>query len=141
MLARPDPVTASARRSASMRLATLAIACAPALSHAATFPVTNVADAGAGSLRQAIADANAAGGANTISFAIPGAGAHAIVRASALPAVGGTLTIDGYSQAGSATNTLAPDEGGLDTVLAIAVSGITSNLTGLQVQPNADLTV
>jgi hypothetical protein len=41
---------------------------------AATFMVINTNDSGLGSLRQAILDANAAGGTNTISFLIPGAG-------------------------------------------------------------------
>ncbi|MDG4548947.1 MAG: hypothetical protein P9F19_05990 [Candidatus Contendobacter sp.] len=35
---------------------------------AATFTVTNLADAGGGSLRQAILDANGAAGADTITF-------------------------------------------------------------------------
>ena len=42
---------------------------------AATFTVTNTADSGAGSLRQAILDANANPGADTIAFDIPGAAA------------------------------------------------------------------
>ncbi|MEO5625101.1 MAG: hypothetical protein ABIQ70_03705 [Dokdonella sp.] len=91
--------------------------------HAASFSVGNTSDAGPGSLRQAIADANAAGGANTIVFALPGTAPHTITLASMLPPISGTLTIDGYSQAGSAKNTHAPDQGGLDTVLAIEVSG------------------
>ena len=66
---------------------------------------------------------------------------HTITLASALPGITGTLTIDGYTQPGSVPNTLAPDEGALDTVLAIEVSGVTSNFTGLQIQPNANLTV
>jgi len=116
--------------------------------HAATFTVTSSADgagtcpdAGNCTLRAAIAAANAAGGANTIAFAIDGDNVHTIQLAAALPAIGGTLIIDGYSQPGSAQNTLAPDEGGLDTVLAIEVSGVTSSFVGLQIQPNADLTV
>ncbi len=36
--------------------------------YAATFTVTNANDSGAGSLRQAILDANAAAGTNTITF-------------------------------------------------------------------------
>ena len=50
--------------------------------------VTNVNDSGAGSLRQAVVDANAVQGvAHTISFEIPGTGAHAIELATALPAL------------------------------------------------------
>ena len=49
---------------------------------AVTFTVTNTNDAGAGSLRQAILDANASAGADDIVFAIPGPGVHTIVLAS-----------------------------------------------------------
>src|SRR4051812_42811607 len=42
--------------------------------HAATFTVTNTNDTGAGSLRQAIIDANANAGTDQISFNIAGAG-------------------------------------------------------------------
>jgi hypothetical protein len=90
---------------------------------AMTFTVTTTVDGGAGSLRQAILDANAAGGADTIEFAIAGAGVHTIVLASQLPAVSAELTIDGYSQPGSLQNTRAPDQGGLDTQLAIELDG------------------
>lgn len=110
-------------------------------SPAATFTVTNTDDAGAGSLRQAILDANTAGGTNAIAFDIAGSGVHTIGLASTLPPISGTLTIDGYTQPGSSPNTLATDAGGLDTVLAIEVSGMTSNFTGLQLQQNANLTV
>src|SRR5205085_10374277 len=50
-----------------------------------TLVVTNTSDAGAGSLRQAILDANAYGGPDTIDFAIPGTGTRTITSASALP--------------------------------------------------------
>ena len=49
----------------------LALALAP-LADAATFTVTSTADSGAGSLRQAILDANASSGADTIAFDITG---------------------------------------------------------------------
>jgi hypothetical protein len=42
--------------------------------HAASFTVTNINDSGSGSLRQAILDANATSGADTIDFNIPGVG-------------------------------------------------------------------
>ena len=53
-----------------------------------TFTVINFADSGAGSLRQAILDANAASAPGSINFAIPGAGTHTILLASVLPAQG-----------------------------------------------------
>ncbi len=89
---------------------------------AATFTVTTNADSGAGSLRQAITDANAAAGADTIAFAIPGTGPHTIALASALPQITQPLTIDGYTQAGSSPNT-NPVGQGLNTVLMVEVDG------------------
>ena len=68
----------------------------------ATFPVTTTADAGAGSLRQAILDANASAGADTVSFAIPGTGPFTIAAASALPVATGPTRIDGATQPGYA---------------------------------------
>jgi hypothetical protein len=76
---------------------------------AATFTVTSTNDNGAGSLRQAIADATAAGaGDHVINFNIPGSGPHTITPATPLPAIGNTdvsqpqsITMDGCSQPGS----------------------------------------
>jgi hypothetical protein len=90
---------------------------------AATFAVSNNGDSGAGSLRQAILDANAAGGSNSITFAITGSAPHAITLTSQLPGISGTLTIDGYSQPGSAMNTRTPEQGGLDTQLMVELVG------------------
>ena len=68
----------------------------------ATFVVTTTSDAGPGSLRQAILDANAdPASADRITFAIPGDGVRAILPATALPAITGPVDIDGYSQPGS----------------------------------------
>ena len=64
----------------------LAFAAAAALS-AATFTVTSTADSGAGTLRQAINDANDAGGADTIAFNIAGGGPHTIALATPLPTI------------------------------------------------------
>ena len=83
-------------------LATLALLVIGAGAHAATFTVTNTNDAGPGSLRQAILDANALAGADTIAFNIPGTGPHSIQVLSSLPGVTGPVTIDGYTQPGSA---------------------------------------
>jgi hypothetical protein len=68
------------------------------------FVVTNTNDSGAGSLRDQITLANNASGADEIRFSIPGLGVRSIALASALPAITGALTIDGYSQSGSAVN-------------------------------------
>jgi hypothetical protein len=86
-----------------------------------TFTVRNTDDAGPGSLRQALLDANAAFSAgDTIRFEIPGAGPHRIVPASALPLILEPLTIDGWTQAGSAANTLPA---GFNAVLQIQLVG------------------
>jgi hypothetical protein len=58
---------------------------------AATFTVTSLADSGAGSLRQAISDANATPAADTIIFGISGT----ITLASSLPDITTAITIDG----------------------------------------------
>ena len=70
----------------------------------ATFVVTTAADAGAGSLRQAILDSNANDTPtpvdDAITFNIPGAGVRTIALASGLPQVNGNVTIDATSQPG-----------------------------------------
>lgn len=73
----------------------------------ATFVVTNTNDSGAGSLRQAIFDANARVGTDLITFNIPGAGVRTIRPLTPLPTVSSPVTIDGYSQPGSSVNTLS----------------------------------
>jgi hypothetical protein len=70
------------------------------------YVVTNTTDAGAGSLRQAILNANADPGSHTITFQIPGAGLHTINVNSPLPPITNTVVIDGYSQPGASPNTL-----------------------------------
>jgi Bacterial Ig-like domain (group 3) len=77
-----------------------------------TFSVTNTVDSGAGSLRQAILDADANGG--TVVFDIPNTdsgyqgatGSFLIQPVSQLPGLAAGVTIDGYSQPGAAMNTL-----------------------------------
>jgi hypothetical protein len=64
----------------------------------ATFTVTNTNDSGAGSLRQAIIDANNNPGADMIAFNIPSPGPHTISPTSALPIITDPVTIDGTSE-------------------------------------------
>ncbi|HKB69400.1 MAG TPA: hypothetical protein VKH46_01055 [Thermoanaerobaculia bacterium] len=98
----------------------IAVVAAGAAS-AATYTVTTTADSGAGSLRQAITNANGHAGADVIAFAVPGTGVHTIAPLSELPAVTDTVTIDGYTQPGSHPNTLA---GGDDGLLRVDLSGV-----------------
>ncbi|HZB46314.1 MAG TPA: FG-GAP-like repeat-containing protein, partial [Pyrinomonadaceae bacterium] len=104
-------------------------AAAP-LSPFVNFTVTNTDDAGAGSLRQAITDANAAAGADVIDFNTPGAGPHTIQPLSPLPAITDPVTIDGYTQPGASANTLAV---GNDAVLQIVLdgTGVADGVSGL----------
>src|SRR5215510_1183969 len=83
----------------SRALVAIAMAVA-AVAPAATFTVTNTNDSGAGSLRQAILDANANAGPDTIDFAIPGSGVHTIAPTSGLPTVTGPTTLDATTQPG-----------------------------------------
>ena len=84
--------------------------------------MTTTADAGAGSLRQAILDANAAAGADTIAFNIVGGGVHTITLATELPDITDPVTIDGYTQSGASPNTNGTSQG-LNTVLRIEIDG------------------
>jgi len=73
-----------------------------------TYTVTTTADSGAGSLRQAILDANANAGADTIHFNIPGGGVQTITPLTDFPYITDPVTIDGYTQPGSSANTNGP---------------------------------
>ncbi len=66
-----------------------------------TFTVTNTADSGAGSLRQAILDANAnAGVVDTIAFNIGGSGVRTIAPTTDLPAITDAAIVDATTQPG-----------------------------------------
>jgi hypothetical protein len=94
------------------------------------FTVTNTNDSGAGSLRQAILDANGMGG-GTIQFNIPGTGVQTISPLSAFPNIAQPVIIDGYTQPGSSPNTNPPTMGD-NAVMLIELSGANvGNVTGL----------
>jgi len=107
--------------------ATIVWTAAASLS-AATFTVTNTNDAGPGSLRQAILDANANPGLDTIAFAIPGAGVHTITPATSLDSVTSPVLIDGYTQPGASPNT---DPVATNAVILIELDGTTAVSTGI----------
>ncbi len=91
--------------------------------------VTNTTDSGAGSLRQAILDSNAAtSGTNTIDFNISGQGAQTIAPLTALPAITQSVLIDGFFQPGY-TGTplieLSGDQAGGGDGLTITGSDVT----------------
>ena len=96
---------------------------------AATFTVNSTADPGDGvcdasecTLREAIGAANANAGTDTITFNIPGDGAHTIRPASALPTITDPVIIDGYTQPGASPNTNGPGLGS-NAVLKIELDG------------------
>nr|WP_092381764.1 right-handed parallel beta-helix repeat-containing protein [Micromonospora phaseoli] len=66
------------------------------------FVVVTAADAGAGSLRDAIVQANANPGPDTIEFNIQGGGVQVITLASNLPSITDAVKIRGYTQPGAA---------------------------------------
>jgi hypothetical protein len=108
-----------------------------------TIFVTNTADSGPGSLRQAIISANLTTGA-TIGFGIPGTDANCnsttnvctITPQTVLPTITSTVTIDGYTQPGTSANTLAAGD---NAVIRIVINGATVDppngnlLSGLQI--------
>jgi hypothetical protein len=108
-----------------------------------TFVVTRTGDSGAGSLRQAITDANNHSGADTVVFNIPNtdsgynpsAGVWTIQPVSALPAIvdDGTL-IDGATQALNQgdNNPLGPE---------IEINGNNAVTEGINIEGSADNTI
>jgi hypothetical protein len=68
---------------------------------AATFTVTTVADSGVGSFRQALTDANATAGIDTITFSI-GSGHKQIIPTSPVPPIIHPVIVDGTTQPGYA---------------------------------------
>lgn len=95
-------LTRQARRGLGLWVLGLLMLLRPAVTHADTFTVTNTANSGPGSLRQAILDANANPGADTITFAVGTTGSQQTIQpTSALPTITGPVTIDGWSQGGA----------------------------------------
>ena len=115
-----------------------------------TFTVTNTNDAGSGSFRQAILDANTTANSSSpdeIYFNISGTGPFTISPASVLPTITDPVIIDGYSQSGAGPGTLlivisgasAPDNtDGLTitasntTVQGLVINGFSRNGVVLQ---------
>ena len=91
----------------------------------AAITVTNTNDTGAGSLRQAIIEANTTPGLDSIVFNISGGGVHTITPTSPLPAITGPVLIDGYSQPGTSLNTHPT---ATNAVLRIELNGASAGL-------------
>ncbi|MGB7324588.1 MAG: hypothetical protein WBD31_06935, partial [Rubripirellula sp.] len=90
-----------------------------------TIQVTNSADSGPGSLRQAILDANAQPNADVIEFFNTSLGWHTIVLASALPAITQPVTLDGYADPDASPNSL---EIGNDASIVWVIDGVTNDV-------------
>lgn len=96
--------------------------------------VTTTNDSGEGSLRQAILNANANLGQNTIQFQI-GTGAQTILLSSALPAIADLTTIDGKSQTGYIdTPLITLDGSGAGTADGLVLTADNSIIQGLQIR-------
>ncbi len=78
----------------------------------ATYTVTNTNDSGAGSLRQAILDANTNAGIDTINFSITGTGVHTINLGSVLPTITDQVIINATTESDFAGTPLIVLNGG-----------------------------
>jgi hypothetical protein len=102
-------------------LVCFALALTALTARATDFVVTNTNPSGAGSLNQAITDANALAGPDRILFNIPGPGVHKIAAGQTrLPTILESLIIDGYGQPGAKPNSLAA---GNDAIILIQIDG------------------
>ena len=93
--------------------------------------VTDTNNAGPGSLRQAILDANANPGPDTIEFDIEPGGAQTISLTSPLPTVADAVTIDGTTQPGWMLQPLIAIDG---TQLTIPANGLTTTADGCAIK-------
>ncbi|MBP6504715.1 right-handed parallel beta-helix repeat-containing protein [Dokdonella sp.] len=109
----------------------------PVGSTATTLVVTTSADSGFGSLRQALLDANQSSNFNRIEFDIGNScGPRVLNLASDLPSVLHPVQIDGYSQPGSARNTLPSGSDGQICIILQRGAG-SSATSGLAVSSSA----
>ncbi|MEO5625378.1 MAG: right-handed parallel beta-helix repeat-containing protein [Dokdonella sp.] len=115
------------RRAFTRTVVAALLAATGASAFADTYVVSTTADTGAGSLRQAMLDANAkqvtdgsACAGHTITFNIPGAAPHTIQPHSPLPPIHIPIAFEGYSQPGSSENTAFT---GSNAVIAIELDG------------------
>jgi parallel beta-helix repeat protein len=97
-LSKNRPLTPSALLVACLAGLPLLLLAAP--SDARVFTVTTAGDSGPGSLREAITEANARPGPDSIHFDIPGGGPHTIDLVTTLPFIIDPVTIDGFTQGG-----------------------------------------
>ena len=99
-----------------------------------TYMVTTIEDAGLGSLRQAILDANASGGSDVIAFDI-GSGLQKIQLLSGLPEITDPVSMDGTTQGGYAGTPLIWLDGSRfnDPANGLTVDANNSTIRGLAI--------
>ena len=97
-----------------------AFAAAPSAWASTTYTVTSTADSGAGTLRQAILEANGHVGTDSIRFNLPGSGVQTIGITTALPSVTDPVIINGRSQPGFAGTPLVR----VDNTAATKLNGL-----------------
>jgi hypothetical protein len=102
----------------------------------ADYTVINVNNAGAGSLRQALTEANANPGLDRVVFAIPGAGLKVIRPATSLPVITDPVELDAYTQPGSSPNSMAEQD---NAVRRVELDGAVSGGHGLVVATDATI--
>src|SRR5258708_30360694 len=123
---------ATSRRSRMLLLATalgVIVILASGLNNArasAVFTVTNTADSGLGSLRQAILDANATAGANTINFD-PSVTGTITLMTGQLPDITNNLVVTGPGAASLTIN------GNNTSRVFLIANGITVTISGLTI--------
>jgi len=102
----------------------------------ATFVVNNTNDSGAGSLRQAILDANANPGADDITFDIAGTAPFTISLTTPLPVLTDTVRIDATTQPGYAGAPLIVLDGGAAGAgaLGLDINAASCTVKGLVIQ-------
>src|SRR5262245_11190971 len=125
--ARRHPTSRTARRAKGAPSAAVVMESVEGRFLFSTFTVINTNDSGAGSLRQAILDANKTTAADTIKFAI-GSGAKTIYPKTMLPGISQPTTVDATTQPGFAGKPIIElngSQGGNFDGLKLTGSGIT----------------
>lgn len=106
-----------------------------AVQSACVFTVTNGNSSGAGSLHQALLDANAALAPAVVAFAISGSGPHVIAN-GALPTITNQVFVDGASQSGSSgVCTSAVDD---RPTYQVALDGVDQSFDGIHLGAGSD---
>lgn len=119
-----NPSKARALSKASVRRRSLAMETLEYRELLTTFSVTNTLDAGEGSFRQAILDANAAaniGGPDRIEFNIAGAGVHTISPLSQLPTITDPVVTTGLPRRAGPASRETPAAASFRAILASAL--------------------